>query len=246
MVNEGLSLETNPEGTDQYRNVTSSGANRDRDTFKTIATTMRRCSAVLMQDQGSAGGERAIQAASLPVDAPEDFDLDGAAATPRITTYLPNRGEVAPNRSLDELVDWAEIGVIVPDYVRLIVMPPEMPPMVQGRRVAAKYIEFRIVRPAEPVFWSHARLPSIVDPRLNAVIVNLDSSVLQKDEEFLHILAHEMDEVVQLKAVFDNCGGVMAASRLHELVQPSRLVRNLHWNAWEFADSVLEKWRGVR
>jgi hypothetical protein len=63
--------------------------------------------------------------------------------------------------------------------------------------------------------------------------------------QFLHVLAHEIYEVSHLKERFDAAGhDGLSAAEVYNLIEPSPTMQNLHWHAWEYADSVIMGLRG--
>jgi hypothetical protein len=73
--------------------------------------------------------------------------------------------------------------------------------MDRGTRVPAKYFTYRALSREDRIYWNKADDPmaSVLCRELNAVIMNIDASVLDRDEEFLHVLAHEVYEISRLK-----------------------------------------------
>jgi hypothetical protein len=60
-----------------------------------------------MQKSSDTFGESPDEVARLPVDSPDDLDLQGTAATPRITNYRANEGQISGERTIKNLVQWA-------------------------------------------------------------------------------------------------------------------------------------------
>ena len=137
----------------------------------------------------------------------------------------------------------------MPDYVRIIPLGPDDGfPTKRGRSVDAKYFGATDVPHDAYVYWdepSEIRM-SVFNRRSGAVVVNIPHAVLENDERFLHILAHEVFEIVGLKRIFDNSGGRLDVSRFFELTEPLSTAKNLHSEAWEYADSKIEELRGER
>jgi hypothetical protein len=183
-----------------------------------------------------------------PSSAPA-FNVSGAGVRSRLTHYRDNTGELT-DRSLEALLKWAESkGVTVPEYARII--PVEVDGTFRLRRngepVDAKYFEAKEVPDGEQIYWNGVNpLRSIFDRESGAVIIYISHEIMENDERFLHVLAHEVFELVELKAIFDNCGGSLPVARFYELTEPLATVRNLHWNAWEQADALVERLRGER
>ena len=78
----------------------------------------------------------------------------------------------------------------------------------------------------------------------NAVVVNTDASVLDRDEEFLHVLAHEVYEISRLKEYLAPREAGLLAVEVYSLIEPLPTLKNLHWEAWDYADSVIKRLRG--
>lgn len=177
------------------------------------------------------------------------FSVSGAGVRSRLAHYRDNTGEVA-DRSLEVLLKWAESkGVIVPGYARIV--PVEVDGTFRLRRngkpVDAKYFEAKEVPDGERIYWSDANpLRSILDREFGAVIIYISHEIMENDERFLHVLAHEVYELAELKTIFDNSSGSLPVARFYELTEPLATVRNLHWTAWEHADSLIERLRGER
>lgn len=176
------------------------------------------------------------------------LNLRGTAARTRIRDYRPNSGD--RDRSLAGLLNWAtECGVVVPDYARVVYVPEEEDFELRANDVPidAKYFETRGVFDEDVIYWKERRNPhrSIVDADVGVVKIFVAHHVLTNDERFLHVLAHEVYELGLLKAIFDESGGTMTARRLFLLTEPAENLKNLHWFAWEHADSVIERLREV-
>ena len=174
------------------------------------------------------------------------YSVHGTAARSRITSYRPNHGQVK-DRSLDELLRWAgRQGVDVPEYVKVISVDEDFRLMKSGTPVDAKYFEAKDVPEGEWIYWDESNSPyrSLLSREFAAVVVNVSCDAMQNDERFLHVLAHEVFEVEELKKLFDDCGGRMPVSRFYELTEPLVTARNLHWRAWERADNLIERLRG--
>jgi len=86
-------------------------------------------------------------------------------------------------------------------------------------------------------------MASVFSREVNAVIVNIDSSVLDRDEEFLHVLAHEVYEISRLKEYLEPREAGLSAIEVYDLIQASPDLKNLHSEAWDYADSVVQQLR---
>ncbi len=86
-------------------------------------------------------------------------------------------------------------------------------------------------------------MASVFSRDFNAVIVNIDASILDRDEEFLHVLAHEVYEISRLKDHMELKEAGLSAIELYDLIQASPDLKNLHSEAWDYADSVIQHLR---
>ncbi|HEX3999475.1 MAG TPA: hypothetical protein VHX65_13065 [Pirellulales bacterium] len=84
---------------------------------------------------------------------------------------------------------------------------------------------------------------SVFSREAGAVIVNVADKVVQNDERFLHVVAHEVFEIAELKRLFDACGGAMSAGKVCELIEPTTEAKNIHWQSRERADTLIEALR---
>ncbi len=147
------------------------------------------------------------------------------------------------------MLKWAQsMGVAVPSYARVIPVEvdAEFRLRKNGEPVDAKYFEAKDVPENKYIYWSEPSKPyrSVVDRRFGLVVINISHEVMENDERFLHLLAHEIFELVELKAIFDQCDGRMPVARFYELTEPLTTAKNIHWNAWERADCLIEALRG--
>ena len=153
------------------------------------------------------------------------------------------------SRTVENLLRWAASkGVILPEYVQVIPFPPDIPVMHRGRRVPAKYFSYRPQSRDDRIYWndSDAWAASAFSRDFNAVVVNLDARVLDRDEEFLHVLAHEVYEISRLKEYLEPVSYGRPAVEAYNLIEPLPTLKNLHWEAWDYADSVIERLRSER
>lgn len=173
------------------------------------------------------------------------LDITGGAFEPEITEYRDNTGEVG-DRTLKNLLRWAAAkGVMLPRYVRLSPYPAEIPVMHKGKRVPAKYFSYRPESGEDRIYWNNPLDPaaSVFSREFNAVVVNMDASILDRDEEFLHVLAHEVYEISRLKEYLEPAEDGLSAIEVYNLIEPLPTLKNLHWEAWDYADSVIEQLR---
>jgi hypothetical protein len=176
------------------------------------------------------------------------FTIIGAAADPAITVYRENTGEIK-DRSLPSLLDWAASkGVVVPEYMLILPVDLELKDTA-GIAVPAKYCEIRYLVGNERIFSRNPADPynSIVSPVHDKVVVNVRQQVLANDEEWWHVLAHEVYEVSELKKCFDESEEhSKSATTMYYLTARSPTLKNLHWDAWEYADKILFELRGEK
>ncbi len=176
------------------------------------------------------------------------LDVAGGAFEPEIREYRENSGEIR-ERTVQNLLRWAASkGVVVPEFVRVIPYPPDVPLMHRGKRVPAKYFSYRPRLPEDRIHWCSADDPmaSVCSPERNAVVVNIDATVLGRDEEFLHVLAHEVYEISRLKEYLQRAKNGLSVVEVYNLIEPSPALKNLHWEAWDYADSVVKRFRENR
>lgn len=174
------------------------------------------------------------------------LDITGGAFEPEITEYRDNTGDVG-DRSLENLLKWAASkGIVLPAYVLVIPYPRDVTLMHRGRRVPAKYFTFRPKSRGDRIYWNNWEDPtaSVFSRDFNAVVVNTDASVLDRDEEFLHVLAHEVYEISRLKEYLAPREAGLLAVEVYSLIEPLPTLKNLHWEAWDYADSVIKRLRG--
>jgi hypothetical protein len=138
----------------------------------------------------------------------------------------------------------ASKGVRVPDYCVVIAYPECEEILHRGKVVPAKYVSFSSVRPNDTVYWHNPNVPdrSVVNPEFGKVVVNIDPRIMQNDEEFLHVLAHEVREIELVEQHLAETGEAgVSGETFFFLVEPSAsLKNNAHWSAWEFADTLVE------
>ena len=158
-----------------------------------------------------------------------------------------NRGEVR-ECTTEALLAWTRSkGLFLPDYIRVIPFGADDGdcgfPVMNDRPVDAKYFEAKKVPEAESIYWDEPFEPyrSVFNREFGAAVVNVAYTVMQNDERFLHVVAHQVSENGDLKKLFEASGGKMSASRFYELTEPLQNVQNLHWHAWEYADSLIER-----
>lgn len=180
------------------------------------------------------------------------YNISGAAAGSRISEYRDNSGEV-PDRTLEALVAWAASkGLLIPNYIKIVPYHQydglDGFPLRNDRAVDAKYFEAKFVTERESVAWDDPRDPyrSVFNRSFDAAVINVAHAVMLNDERFLHVVAHEVYEIEALKGLFADCGGRISTARFFELTEPLENVQNLHWYAWEYADSFIEQLRRER
>ena len=172
-----------------------------------------------------------------------------AAASSTIARYRPNGAESSPPRDLPSLLAWAaNCGVTVPDWCEVRVAQEGFEPEINGRPVPAAYFRFSSFAPERLIYWQDrsVRAASVVDPASGKVVISVRRSVLNSDEQFLHVLAHETFEIGRLREEFEAMSGrQMSFAALGELTRAERGLNNLHSEAWEHADAVLRTFRAA-
>ena len=183
--------------------------------------------------------------------APETTDLAGGAASSAITGYRPNGPDSPAPRTPDALLAWAaEHGVTVPDWAEVRVAGEGYEPEVRRRPVPAAYFRALASSPRQWVYWSAppggvGGPISVVDPQAGRVLIVFRRSVLSSDEQFLHVLAHEVFEASRLREEFHAVlGKRLTAAAVDELTRAERGLNNLHAEAWDHADALLRRFRG--
>ena len=183
--------------------------------------------------------------------ADEPPDLAAAAASSAITAYRPNEAGSPAPRTLDALLAWAAgLGVTVPDWAEVRVAGEGYEPEIRGRPVPAVYFRAVASSPGQWVYWSAppggvGGPLSVVDPQAGRVLIVFRRSALSSDEQFLHVLAHEVFEASRLREEFHAVlGKRLTAAAVDELTRAERGLNNLHAEAWDYADALLRRFRG--
>ena len=129
------------------------------------------------------------------------LDVAGGAFEPEIREYRENTGDVGERTARESAPLGGFEGRSSAGLHASVPYPHGVPLMHRGNRVPAKYFSYRPRSPEDRIHWCSADNPvaSVCSPEFNAVVVNIDATVLDRDEEFLHVLAHEVYEVSQLK-----------------------------------------------
>ena len=175
--------------------------------------------------------------------------LYAAAASSSIAEYRPNGAGSPTVRTLEALLGWAAgRGVTAPDWIEVRVAVAGYEPVVAGRPVPAAYFRLRTLSPELRIPW-RSRSPnglSIVDAASGKVVVQFRRSVLDSDEQFLHVLAHEVHEIARLREEYDATPGrALTVAALGELTRAEPGLNNLHSEAWDHADGVVRSQRAV-
>jgi len=156
--------------------------------------------------------------------------ITGAGQYPKSRPWKVNpHGTRSVEQAIELLQKW---GVTVPDDV-LIVSDDEY--SIDDPHVDACYFNWRgdasmDVRWAQ-FFTSKGQIP-----------VRVKREVFGSDEAILAVLAHELFEVQALRELFAASAGIMTATRLYGLVERG-IVGNLHDQAWELADQLVDAMR---
>ena len=164
-----------------------------------------------------------------------------------LTSTALNSGEVR-DRSVETLLAWARTkGIVVPDYIGVVPRESGDPPMKNGREVDAKYSVGADVLPNDYIYWDNENEPlqSVVGRQARVVVINVMHEVMQNDERFLHVIAHEVFELAELngcstKMVERWAAKGLRARRTHDEQQEYSL------GAWEYADDFIERLRGEK
>jgi hypothetical protein len=196
-------------------------------------------------------GDETQDAADGCEDFGESHTAGGTAASSRIWKYRRIPSHVTGPRNLRGLLQWAAVhGVTEPPYAEVRPVPFLVPMYGHdpraGNRVLGQYFSFRFLSPDEIIYWEpqlDVRAKSLVDRQSGKVVIMLREGLLNNAEAFLHHLAHEIHELEALHWLFTAAGGGLSARRIHQLTSPRRDVRNLHFEAWEWADTLIERLR---
>ncbi len=160
------------------------------------------------------------------------FKIRGFAERPNLAPWAANPGGEV--RTVDEAVALArKAGVDIPDDIRFVAVNQKDLPQnayaayaQMGRKQAGDFVEWE-------EFYN----------RFQQIPVKLSRDVLNSDEAIVAVIGHEMHELNGLRALFEANGGSLPAARLHWLITPGNK-GNLHFQAWDKADELVEKMRG--
>ena len=157
----------------------------------------------------------------------------GAAQSPKTLEWAKNPG--GP-RTLDEAIEIARShGIDIPEDIKFGIVRGRWP---EGR--FAEYLQLgRQVNPNEMISWDRFY------NQFEQIPVRVNPVVLESDEAIVAVFGHEMHELNSLRALFEANGGAMRAGELARLIQEG-IPRNLHDEAWDVADRLVNAMRGTR
>jgi hypothetical protein len=135
-------------------------------------------------------------------------------------------------RTIQEAVEIAKSnGVLIPDDVEFHVDETEELHMDLTARAP------RVDKPAgERVYWS-----DMVHDLTNKVPIRVWPGILRSDEAIVAVIAHEMHELGSLRPDLERDGIIIDDLVLH--TEPGR-PGNLHCQAWDVADKLVNQMRG--
>jgi hypothetical protein len=135
-------------------------------------------------------------------------------------------------RTIHEAVEIARAhGVVIPDDVEF--HADEVGELHQDLTARAP----RVDRPSgERVYWS-----DMVHDITNKAPVRVWPGILKSDEAIVAVLAHEMHELLTLRPNLESGGVLIDDLVLH--TEPGR-PGNLHCEAWDVADRLVDEMRG--
>jgi hypothetical protein len=135
-------------------------------------------------------------------------------------------------RSIHEAVEIARAhGVVIPDDVELHI--DELEELSKDLTARAP----RVDKPSgERVYWS-----DMVHDLTKKVPIRVWPGILKSDEAIVAVIAHEMHELLTLRPDLEGPGIIIDDLVLH--TEPGR-PGNLHSQAWDVADRLVDKMRG--
>jgi hypothetical protein len=143
--------------------------------------------------------------------------------------WQPNADGV--KRTIDEALAIAAQYVAIPDDVEFFEdIEGDLDETITARGPAVtKY-------PGQDVRWS-----DLVHEQTFVVPFLIRSDILESDEAIIAVIAHEMYELERLREIFA-AEGRMFLEHFYGHTRPGN-PGNLHDEAWDFADSVIEQYR---
>lgn len=157
-------------------------------------------------------------------------DVTGAAQRPRSRPWKTNTD--GP-RTVEQAVEIARSwGVVLPEDVELVL---DEWGLIAEPEIDARYFRWR-GELTDVIPWS------AFYARSGRITLLLKKHVLESDEAIIAVLAHEIYELNNLRALFAAGNGTMVAQRLFQLVEAG-IPRNLHDQAWDIADRLVDKMR---
>ncbi|MEZ4295811.1 MAG: RHS repeat-associated core domain-containing protein [Polyangiaceae bacterium] len=162
----------------------------------------------------------------------------GQARLPGTPRGVPQPNPNGQVRTLPEALKIAEdAGVNVDLELFDFKLKPGLPP-----NVGAEYGR-------TPLYDSTGRVPIVEMDRFiyrvpdGRIAIKINPNILSSDENIVQTLAHETFEALEVEAAFIQQGARMRADVLHGLVNAE--TGTLHVKAWEFADTILCRFRST-
>ena len=158
------------------------------------------------------------------------MELLGTSQSPKSKPWKVNdRGP----RTVDEAIELAKHwGIEIPSDIAVVVDEWEfiVEPNVDARYFRWKGLPTAIINWSE-LYASSGKIPVLLKP-----------AVLWSDEAIVAVISHELYELNALRHLFAASGGQMRAERLRDLIHVG-IPRNLHDQAWDVADQLVERMR---
>jgi hypothetical protein len=162
---------------------------------------------------------------------PAVVTVRGYAQGPRLQWAKNPDGAV---RTVDEAMEIArKHGVEIPDDI----LVRKISGKFMRKDTYAQYLYRTGQDPHKTITWEE-----FYDRDLDHLLVRIEESVFHSDEAIVAIIGHEMHELNHLRRLFKASGGTMTYRRLHYLINPG-IKGNLHDQAWEVADQLVETMR---
>ena len=121
----------------------------------------------------------------------------------------------------------------VPDYVHLVINDDNVP-----EDAYASYLWLGELSGDAEVRWEDR-----LHDRTGKLPVRIRACVLESDEAVVAVIAHELYEIVHLRAAFADSGGMLTAQQVDEHISCD-CPGNLHYQAVAFGDRLVRTMRG--
>jgi hypothetical protein len=121
----------------------------------------------------------------------------------------------------------------IPDYVHFVVSDDNVP-----EDAYACYLWLGELPEDAEITWEDC-----LHDRTRKLPVRIRSSVLLSDEQIVAVFAHELYEIVRLRAAFAERGDVLTAREIYEHISYD-FPGNLHYQAVAFGDRLVRAMRG--